>query len=374
MKQKNERNLKFKDGDWYFDFSFGGKRYIRLGGSTKQAAKDAMVRLRVELLNKPESAGSYAIEAEDPLFVDFAKEYIELHAKAKKRSWQRDEYSIARLGAFFGNRHLSQISLLLIEKYRLERKAKVSESTINRELACLKTILSVAIDWNKLVASFPLKKIELTKENNTRTRVLSPGEETRLMAEATPHLRPMITLALNTGMRLGEILKLRREHVNFTTRMITIPAENSKSKKSRLVPMKDEVLDLIRGLAPAGGFIFRKRNGEPYKSVITGFKAACQQAKKDPDDKKDPGIVGLVFHDLRHTFATRFIEAGGNVVILSKILGHSTISITYNRYCHPSNDAMLAAVENMTGKPAQSERQGERSQVYTSATSSKTAN
>jgi integrase len=361
---RNEKNLKFKDGNWYFDFSKDGKRYIRLGGSIKQAAKDEMTRLRVELLNKPESDGRYPIEAEDPVFPDFAKEFIELYAKAKKRSWQRDEYSIARLSAFFGRRHLSQISLLLIEKYKLERKAKVSTATINRELACLKTILSIAIDWNKLVASFPLKKIELAKENNTRTRVLSPIEETALMAEAVPHLRPMITLALNTGMRLGEILKLRREHINFTTRMITIPAENSKSKKPRQVPMNEVVLDLIRKLAPADGFIFRKRHGEPYENVITGLKAACVRAK----------VIAFRFHDLRHTFATRFIEAGGNVVLLSKILGHSTISITYNRYCHPSNDAMLAAVENMGGKPTQHERQGERLPVYASASSSKTDN
>ena len=73
------------------------------------------------------------------------------------------------------------------------------------------------------------------------------------MAEAAPHLRPMIALALNTGMRLGEILKLRREHINFTTRMITVPAENSKSKKSRQIPMNEMVLDLIRGPAPAEG-------------------------------------------------------------------------------------------------------------------------
>ncbi len=361
MKQKNERNLKFKDGAWYFDFSKDGKRYIRLGGSTKQAAKDAMARLQVELLNKPDSTNSYAVEAEDPVFPDFAKEYIELYAKPKKRSWQRDEYSIARLSAFFGRRHLSQISLLLIEKYKLERKAAVSTATINRELACLKTILSVAVDWNKLVPGFPLKKIKLTKESNTRTRVLSPNEETSLMAEATPHLRPMITLALNTGMRLGEILKLRREHINFTSRMITVPAENSKSKKTRQVPMNEAVLDLIRSLAPAEGYIFHKRHGEPYENVNTGLQAACIRAK----------VNAFRFHDLRHSFATRFVERGGNIVVLSKILGHSTISLTYNRYCHPSNDAMLAAVENMSEKPAQHERQGERLPTYTSASSSK---
>ena len=99
-----------------------------------------------------------------------------------------------------------------------------------------------------------------------------------------------------------------------------------------------------------------------------------QKYRRIPSDSTI-ALFGILFtaayNDLRHTFATRFVERGGNVVLLSKILGHSTISITYNRYCHPSNDAMLAAVENMTGKPAQHERQGERLPVYTSVSSSK---
>jgi len=348
MKQKSERNLKFRDGSWYFDFSFRGKRYIRLGGSTKQSAKEAMVRLRVELLNKPESEG-FAIEAEDPYFADFAEEYIEMYAKPKKRSWRRDDFSIARLNAFFDRRRLSQISLLLIEKYKIERKAQVATATLNRELACLKTILRVAIDWNKL-ASFPLKKIELAKENNTRDRVLLPNEEAKLLEALAPHLRPMVTLALNTGLRRSEILKLGREHVNFQSRIITITAENSKSKKARQVPMNAVVLDLIRKLVPAAGLVFRKSSGAPYEDISAAFKRACRRTL----------VKDCRFHDLRHTFATRFIEAGGDVVLLSKILGHSTIALTYNRYCHPSNDAMLAAVENMVNKPAQHERLGER--------------
>jgi integrase len=364
MKQKNERNLKFKGGSWYYDFSFRGKRYIRLGGSTKQSAKEAMVRLRVELLNKPESEG-FAIEAEDPYFADFAKEYVEMYAKgtAKKRSWRRDEFCLSRLKAFFGRRRLSQISLLLIEKYRLERNAQVAPSTVSLEVGCLKTLLRVALDWNKL-ASFPLKKIVLEKVNNTRNRVLDRDEEARLMEHAVGRLKPMMILALNTGMRRGEILQLRREHVNFQSRIITIPIENSKSKKARPVPMNEVTLDLIRKLAPAAGFIFHKRSGERYSDVSAAFKTACRRAL----------VKNCRFHDLRHTFATRFIEAGGDVVLLSKILGHSTISLTYNRYCHPSNDAMLRAVENMAKKPAQHERTGERLPIYPPASYSKCDN
>jgi len=234
---------------------------------------------------------------------------------------------------------------------------------VNKELACLKTLRPVAVYWNKL-ASFPLKKIVLDKVNNTRTRVLDPDDEARLMEHAVGRLKPMIVLTLNTGMRRGEILQLRREHVNFQSRTITIPVENSKSKKTRPVPMNEVTLDLIRKLAPASGFIFRKRSGESYEGVSAAFKTACQRAL----------VKNCRFHDLRHTFATRFIQAGGDVVLLSKILGHSTIALTYNRYCHPSADAMLRAVENMVNKPAQHERQGERLPAYPSVSYSKRNN
>ena len=356
MKAKRERNLKQIGDRWFFDFSFDGKRYIRLGGRTKEGARDAMARLRVDLLEGPKGG---VADVEDPYFEDFAREYLETYAKPRKRSWKRDEISIGHLKEFIGRRRLSQISLLLIEKYRLARREAVSSTTVDLELACLKTLLRVAVDWEKL-ASFPLDKVCLAREKNTRERVLSMDEEARLLDAAAPHLRPLIVLALATGMRRGELLKLRREHINFTTRMITVPAENSKSKKERRVPMSSAVFDLLRPFASRSGFIFGNDSGEALKAIHGGFRGACARAKKDPQDEKDAGILGLRFHDLRHTFASRFIAAGGNVVILSKILGHSTIALTYNRYCHPSDGDMLRGVEMMAEKPAQHERSGER--------------
>ncbi len=167
----------------------------------------------------------------------------------------RDELSVKHLKEFFGHRRLSQISLLLIEKYRIERSSRVSSRTVDLELACLKSMLQAAIDFDKLKA-FPIKKIRLTRAKNTRDRVMTAEEEARLLAAASPRMREFILTAVNTGMRRSEILKLERRHVNFTTRIITIPAENSKSKKDRRVPMNDIVLDLLKPYASTAGYIF----------------------------------------------------------------------------------------------------------------------
>lgn len=360
-KAKGERNIKKVGDRWFFDFSKRGKRYIRLGGRTKEEAREAMWKLKGEINNGSKDGQA---EAEDPFFEDFAKEYIELYAKPRKRSWERDERSIKHLNSSFGKRRLSQLSLLLVEKYRVGRQAQVSFSTVNRELACLKGIISKAIDWEKLV-SFPLRKIKIDlNAEPRRERILTRDEEVRLLKEAGRHLRPMIVLALNTGMRQGEILKLRAEHINFDERRITIPAENSKSKKPRRIPLNSTVVNLLRALVHDQGFVFAKSGGKNFRRVCGGFKAACVRAK----------ISDLRFHDLRHTFETRSIEGGANPANIRETMGHHSITFSLDHYYHPSWDMLLRDAELVAGKAANDERINERMPPKTSASHSRANN
>ena len=359
VKPKRKRNLKEEGGRWYFDFSYKGKRYIRLGGRTKEEARDAMDKLRLELKEGPKPMPA---DVEDPYFDDFAKEYIEIYAKQHKRSWRRDEFSIARLNAFIGRRCLSEISLLTVEKYRVERLAQgVSLATVHRELACLKSILSKAIDWEKL-ETFPLKKIKIDlKKETRRERVLSIDEEKRLLDAAAPHLRPMIILALNSGLRRGEVLGLRTEDINFQGPYLIVRAELSKSKKSRRVPLNSTALEVLKPLAQEPGFVFKKSNGQPFKDIGESFKTACKDAK----------IEGVVFHTLRHTFETRSIERGANIANVTEIMGHSSIGFSLKHYYHASFGNQLRDVELLDEKPAQGERRHERNDDALPASHSK---
>jgi integrase len=357
MKTKRERNLK-KVGDlWYYDFTKDGKRYIRIGGRTKEEALEAMWKLKGEVKDGPKVSPA---EVEDPFFEDFAKEYVETYAKPNKRSWERDERSIKHLNKTFGRRRLSKVSLLLVEKYRVGRLAQVSLATVNRELACLKGILSKAVDWEKL-PSFPLRKIKINlRDEKRRTRVLTDEEEPRLLKAAAKHLKPIIRLALNTGLRQGEILKMRAEHVNLQARFITVPKENSKSKKERRVPMNSEVLALLMPLIRADSFVFRKTNGQPYTHIYEGFGSACRRAKKNPEDKHDPGIVDLVFHDLRHTFESRGLDRGMSPANMMEIQGHSSIPFSLQHYFHGRDEKKLTDVELLVPLTVRDERKGER--------------
>jgi integrase len=268
------------------------------------------------------------------LFEDFAREFLEIYSKQNKKSWKRDEFSLQNLISFFKNRCLSDITPDLIEKYKAKRREKVSPSTVNRELACLKTVYSKAIEWEK-TESNPVKKVKFYKEDNVKERILEPGEMKKLLDAAAPHLKAVLIIALNTGMRRNEMLGLKWKNINFARGYIFI--EDSKSGRSRKVPMNSIVSDMLKSMDKTKKFVFSNPHTKrPLKNISTSFKSACEKS----------GIKDLRLHDLRHTAATRMIEAGIDLVTVSKILGHSSIQMTM-RYAHPTPENMQRAVESL---------------------------
>jgi len=301
-----------KKGKWVIDFTCNGKRIRRVVGHSKEEAKDVMASLRRKLRSEALSEEYGLIRPKKKIsFEDFSTQFLELYSKQNKRSWKRDEYSLKPLLAFFKNKNLSDITPDSIEKYKKMRREEVSLATVNRELACLKTLFAKAVEWDK-TENNPAKKVKLYKENNIKERILTPEEERKLLDAAAPHLKDILTIALNTGMRRNEILGLRWKDINFSKGYINI--ENSKSGKSRKVPMNSLVLDTFRTMDKTKRYVFYNSHTKRcLKNISTSFKSACAEAK----------IKNLRLHDLRHTCATRMIEAGIDLVTVSKILGHS---------------------------------------------------
>jgi integrase len=132
------------------------------------------------------------------------------YAKTNKRSWLRDQQLLKPLKEFFGvERYLAAITPPDIEGYKLHRRRQVSGATVNRELALLKHIFNLAIDWDLYIGSNPFRKVKFFREFNTGFRVLHPDEETRLLRNATPAIQDIVLYALNTGSRIGEVFSLR---------------------------------------------------------------------------------------------------------------------------------------------------------------------
>lgn len=323
---------KDQKGRWLIDFTCKGRRITRVVGFSKREAEARAEAIRCDIRRDPYNFGRKKPEV---FFEDQAKEFMELYSKQNKRSWARDEISLAHLKEFFKGKCLSEITPDLIEKYRLRRKADgVSLSTINRELACLKTLFGKAIEWEKCETN-PARKVKKFRENGVKERILTIDEMRRLIDAASSGIRPILVTALNTGMRKNEILSLRWENIDLLKGYILI--EDSKSGRSRKVPMNGQVLEALGGLKQREEFIFSNAGTGSYiKDVKTAFKGACQRAK----------IKGLRFHDLRHTAASKMIEGGIDLVTVSKILGHASIQMTM-RYAHPTPENMRRAVEKL---------------------------
>jgi len=331
VKQRNDRNLKFKDGKWHVDFTVQGKRIRQFGGYTKEQARNTLAKLRIERLDERLGFKKPG-QGERVLFEKFADDFLEEYCKQNKRSWQRDEISLNSLKAFFKGETLQSIGPEKIERFKAKRKAEVSPATVNRELACLKTMFSKAIEWGRTEKN-PAAKVKKFRENPGRERILSPEEARSLIECAGPGIRPVLIVALNTGMRRGEILSLKWADVDFGKSFILI--EDSKSGRSRKVPMNEFVYKILKELPRTSEehVFFNPETNDHIKDIKTSFRTACQRAE----------IRGIRLHDLRHTAASKMIEAGADLVTVSKILGHASIQMTM-RYAHPTPENMRLAV------------------------------
>lgn len=360
-KKRANSNLYKKAGAWYMDVMIGPKRIRRFAGYTLDQARNVLAKFRLDCLN--EKLGFSKPKEPDPVsFETFADEFLELYAKQNKRSWARDEISLKNLKRFFSGKTLQEIGPEQVERFKAQRKTEyvirykatkktqISPTTINRELACLKTLFSKAVEWGRIEKN-TVQAVKKFKEDNARERILTAEEARRLIEAAAASIRPILVIALNTGMRKNEILSLKWANVDFLRGYILI--EHSKSGKARKVPMNGAVSSALMGLPHVKEkgdeveFVFYNPETKGHvKDIKTGFRAACRRAKADPEDKKDPGIVGLRLHDLRHTAATWMIQTGVDIVTVSKILGHASIQMTM-RYAHPTPENMKRAVERL---------------------------
>jgi len=270
-------------------------------------------------------------------FEKFADEFLELYSKQNKRSWQSDEFSLKNFKLFFKDKRLQDIGPEDVERFKAKRRTEVSDSTINRELACLKTLFNKAVEWGRLERN-PIAKVKKFREPNSQERILTESEAKRLIEASGPELRPVLIIALNTGMRKGEILSLKWKDIDFQKGFIYIG--DSKSGRSRNVPVNSQVFETLKGLPQQGEFVFFNSETRGHvQDVKTAFKGACRRA----------GIKGLRFHDLRHTAASWMVEGGVDLVTVSKILGHASIQMTM-RYAHPTPENMRRAVAKLAEK------------------------
>lgn len=271
---------------------------------------------------------------------------------------------------------LANISNWDLTKWRTERLKGVSgraltKASVNRRLMALKAVLSKAVEWG-VIEENPIRQVKPLKLNqDQRVRYLSEDEELRFRkalddrqaeivkerisanswratreVELLPdlskrrfvdYLKPICILAMNTGMRRGEIFQLEWASVDFKLKQIKIKAASAKSGKSRDIPMNDEVLQTLltwRNETESESLVF--------PSPVTG-KVMNNIKKSWARFMQLSGIKEFRFHDLRHHFASRLVMAGVDLNTVRELLGHSSIDMTL-RYAHLAPEHKAAAV------------------------------
>ena len=196
---------------------------------------------------------------------------------------------------------------------KTKRGAPCAPASVNHELALLSKILSLAGDHGYLDTN-PCRKVKKPRLNNRRTRYLTESEEPRLLDACfgkRTHLAPLIRLALQTGMRRSELLKLTWRDIDLGREVIHV--RDPKNERDRALPMSDEARAVIEslGLGRADDRLF------PFDEIKPAWNTACCIAE----------IPNLHFHDLRHTFATRLAGAGADAFTIAALLGHTTIQM-----------------------------------------------
>ena len=317
--------------DWWIDYYVQGRRKREKVGESKSLAELALKKRKLEI-----AEGKFLdIQKQNKIkFKEFAEVYIENYAKPNKSSAWRDEISIEHLNHFFGGKCLYEITPLDIEGYKRKRKEEVSTSTVNRELTCLKTIFNKAKEWGKAKEN-PVSKVKLFKEENKRLRFLEKEEIAKLVSACEGNLSAIVTLALHTGMRRGEILSLKWRDIDFSRKIITLL--KTKSGEKREVPMDEIVYETFLTLPKhkESPYLFCYKNGKPIRDIRGSFQKALE----------DAGIEDFRFHDLRHTFASQLVMMGIDLKTVQELLGHKTFEMTL-RYAHLSPNHKRAAIDH----------------------------
>jgi integrase len=331
--------MAYKRGGYYYATAYDhGRRVYIKAGPSKKVAEQIERDLKTKIV-KGEYLGIY--DEKRVLFRDFIPRYL-AYSQANKRpeSASRDERSLKALAESFGDRYLSEITCEMIEAHKERRLQSVKPATVNKELAALKHLYTLAMKW-KYVSRNPVKEVKLLKEPPGRLRYLLPGEYFRLLhacALHSPTLKAIVVCARNTGMRQGEILGLTWADVNLRERTVTL--RHTKNNELRVVPVNDTLLTELRGVPRPLDPQARIFDRWTRQALTMTFRRAAKRA----------GIADFRFHDLRHDFASQLVMRGANLRTVQMLLGHKDLRMT-TRYAHLSQEHLQEAVKLLEGAP-----------------------
>ena len=299
-----------KNKNYYYSFQHKKKRFQ---GSTGTHDKDRAFEI---YLQKKNEITNHRFKYIDKTFKELADHYYDSYSKNDQRAL---DWFLRHLG----DRKLEEISGPELKQLQEFRALRVKGSTVNRQFVIIRSLLNKAVTDLGWLSQAP--KFKKEKELEPPKRILSSYDQDRFMKYLPQHLKRIVIFALNTGLRKGTIVKLNYDMYDYSKRMLSVPAEITKTRKSLEIPLNAEAHKAImntefgsihsRGL----GVHLRQRpiftyNGDRIKDPGA---SAWRRAKKKAG-------IDIRFHDLRHTWATRCIESGMSVAYVQYLGGWSS--------------------------------------------------
>ncbi|WP_163370701.1 tyrosine-type recombinase/integrase [Endozoicomonas acroporae] len=271
----------------------------------------------------------------------------------------------------FLDKPLSEITPWQLEKWKRAFKGKAS--SCNRELTALRGVFSKAVNAGLLNDS-PMPKVKKMKEDkNLKIRFLSSDEESKLFAaieqrqeqqklkrqskiewcierryeppaplndQFTDHIKPIVILAINTGLRRGELFNLQAKDIDLHARILTVVGEGAKSGQTRHIPLNEKafrtLVSWMNHIQPSTYVFPSPKTGKRLDNIASSWDK-IRELSNLPD---------IRLHDLRHTFGTRLAHAGIDLVTIKELMGHEDLETTA-RYLHTNDQRKMSAVTKL---------------------------
>lgn len=325
----------YKRGNvWWVYFHHHGKAYRESSHSDSEFAASALLKKRLGEIGRgkligPQEGHLTFEHLADALLIDYKIN--------NRRSFKSIELSIRHLGATFAFSRAVDITSDCVKRYVLMRQEEgARNSSINRELAALRRMFSLAVKEGRLSTS---PYISMLDENNARQGFLHHANFLTLRNALPDYLKDPVMFLYLSGWRVGEMRSLQWRDIDLPGRVIRLRAENSKNKTGRTLPLSGELLGLIQRAHEKRRLdcvhVFHD-DGRPIGDFRKAWAKACKAA----------GVAGLLVHDLRRTAVRNMVKAGIPERVAMALSGHKTRSI-FDRYHVVSESDLMEATERL---------------------------
>jgi integrase len=320
-----------KQGVYWIDYYVNGRRKRARIGPDKRLAETVLQKRKVAI-----AEGKYLDKRQMPrcTFSELSDLYLDW-AKVNHVGYVGTRSRVEHFRREYGPCQLSEITPLMVDAYVARRAALRKPATVNRDLVVLRHMFRKALEWGKALGNPVIHQKPLRAENR-RLRYLSREEKDRLLQAADEVLRPIVLVALHTGLRRGELFSLTWHDVDFRLGVIRVLHTNNNERRE--IPMSDTLRTTLQQLPRrlASAYVFSGKTGQVLVDIRKRFHRALKEA----------GIEGFVFHDLRHTFASYLVMAGVDLMTVKEFMGHKDLKMTL-RYAHLAPGYKRAAISRL---------------------------